>query len=153
MDLESAKRANFGQVLMRASRLWNEEALRRLHERPGYRGIRASHLALLPHLDWEGVRPTELAARVGVSKQAVGPLLDELEAMGLIEKIVDSRDARARLVRLRPEAREAIMEGLAVLAEVGHDVEAEVGEGTLAATLPVLRRILDALEERVRQKE
>lgn len=146
MELESAKRASFGQVLMRAARLWNELALERLHERAAYRDIRASHLGLMPHLDFVGVRPGELANRLGVSKQAVGPLLDELEMMGFVEKVVDPRDARARLVRLRAEAREAIAEGLRVLAEVGEEVEQQASAGLLDALLPGMQRVLGALE-------
>ncbi|MEO2006862.1 MAG: hypothetical protein ABGY41_22515, partial [Candidatus Poribacteria bacterium] len=37
---------------------------------------------LFPHIDFEGIRLTVLAARLGISKQAVGQLVGELQSMG-----------------------------------------------------------------------
>jgi len=57
--------------------------------------LTASHMHITQHLALEGSRPTELAARAGVSKQAMGKLVDQCEAWGLIERQSDPRDARA----------------------------------------------------------
>jgi DNA-binding MarR family transcriptional regulator len=151
--LEDAKRANVGQMLVRAARLWNELALARLRGIERYADIRASHLALLPYLDWEGSRLTDLAARVGVTKQAVQPLIDDLERMGVVERIADSADARARLVRLRPEAALAIADGLRVLSSVEADIAAELGPDVLSGLLPGLLQVVSVLERHVSGRE
>ena len=67
--------------LFKAARLINEDAIARVRERTG-EPVRVAHTALLPHVDLEGTRLTELARRMGVTKQAVGQLVDELEQMG-----------------------------------------------------------------------
>jgi DNA-binding MarR family transcriptional regulator len=50
------------------------------------------------HLSLQGSRLTELAQAAGMSKQAMGNLVDQCEAWGLIKRENDSRDARAKRV-------------------------------------------------------
>lgn len=65
----------------------------------------ASHIHITRHLALEGARLTDLAQRAGMSKQAMGKLVDQCEAWGLVRRDADARDARA--VRI-------------VFTEVGH---------------------------------
>ncbi|MDI1244589.1 MAG: MarR family transcriptional regulator [Rhodoferax sp.] len=57
--------------------------------------LTASHVHITQHLSLAGSRLTELAARAGVSKQAMGKLVDQCEAWGLVQRQPDLRDARA----------------------------------------------------------
>src|SRR5688572_7630686 len=84
--LDRATRASTLQLLFRAARLLDGAAVARVRADPAAAAMRTAHTALLPHLDFTGVRLTELATRVGVSKQAVAPLIDDLEAMGTVER-------------------------------------------------------------------
>jgi DNA-binding MarR family transcriptional regulator len=60
--------------------------------------LTASHIHITRHLAFEGSRLTELATRAGVSKQAMGKLVDQCEAWGLVQRQSDLHDARARRV-------------------------------------------------------
>jgi DNA-binding MarR family transcriptional regulator len=60
--------------------------------------VSAAHIHITRHLALEGSRLTELAAQAGMSKQAMGKLVDQCEAWGLVTRTHDARDARARLV-------------------------------------------------------
>lgn len=64
--------------------------------------LMASHVHITQHLALEGSRLTELAARAGVSKQAMGKLVDQCEAWDLVQRQSDPRDARACLVLFTP---------------------------------------------------
>jgi DNA-binding MarR family transcriptional regulator len=64
--------------------------------------LTASHVHITRHLALAGSRLTELAARAGVSKQAMGKLVDQCEAWGLVQRQPDLRDARACLVMFTP---------------------------------------------------
>lgn len=60
--------------------------------------LTASHIHITRHLALEGSRLTDLAQRAGVSKQAMGKLVDQCEAWGLVQRESDAQDARARRV-------------------------------------------------------
>lgn len=54
-----------------------------------------------------GTRITELAESAQVTKQTASVLVDQLEALGYVERVSDPSDARARLVRLAARGRRA----------------------------------------------
>lgn len=52
-------------------------------------------LRVTQHLDEAGARLSTLAARAGISKQAMGQLVRQCERWGLVAREADARDARA----------------------------------------------------------
>ena len=85
-----------------------------------------------------------MAAKAGITKQAVGQLVDELEAMGYVQRVPDPTDARARLVVYTDRGRAAMFEGLAALARVEARVadaipDVDALRATLAAIIARLR--------------
>src|SRR5262245_61007003 len=115
--LETKKRASVAQLLFKCARLLNERAISRVNAQGKAPALRPSHTNLFPHIDFQGVRITELARRLDISKQAVSQSVAELEALGVVELLVDPEDARARLVRFTSKGAEGIAEGLRVLGE------------------------------------
>lgn len=135
---EARKRASFVQVLFRAARLCNEEGIRRVRAAVGDTSVRTAHTALFPHIPFAGIRLTELAARVGVSKQAVQQLVDELEAMGLLAREPDPSDGRAKRIVFTDHGKAALLHGLGVLDGIGAELQARVGAAALATAHDVL---------------
>lgn len=60
--------------------------------------VGAAHIHITRHLALEGSRLTDLAARAGMSKQAMGDLVNQCEAWNLVRREPDPLDARARRV-------------------------------------------------------
>ena len=60
--------------------------------------VGAAHIHITRHLAVGGSRLTDLAQRAGMSKQAMGDLVDQCEAWGLITREPDPHDKRARTV-------------------------------------------------------
>jgi DNA-binding MarR family transcriptional regulator len=126
--LEVAKRASVGQLLMKCGRLFNDMGVEAMRNEMGFEGLRAAHTNLFPHIDLDGTRLTDLAKRVGISKQAVGQLVDELEEMGALERAPDPNDGRAKLICFAREGgKSVLLRGLAVLGELEADMEAHIG--------------------------
>ena len=130
---EAARDAATLQLLFKASRLANERALARVAEGAGARdtggaaGHRPAHTALFPYLDFDGVRLTDLAVRVGVTKQAVGQLVDDSVAAGMVERLDNPTDKRAKRIRFSRRGYAALMHGLGVLHKIEDSLRDVVG--------------------------
>jgi DNA-binding MarR family transcriptional regulator len=99
--------------------------------------ISAAHIHITRHLALQGSRLTELAEAAGMSKQAMGKLVDQCEAWGLVSRQDDPRDARARRVVFTAVGlawlqafQEAVLQAEAEFREaVGQDVATVVALG------------------------
>jgi DNA-binding MarR family transcriptional regulator len=67
--------------------------------------LSAAHVALWRYPGLEGVRPSQLADRVGITKQSVNDLLGHLEERGYLLRVPDSVDGRAPVIRLTAKGR------------------------------------------------
>ena len=87
--------------------------------RAGFDDLRLPHMAVLQFPGPDGVRPSVLAERAGMSKQAMNQLLLSLERLGYIERRDAPGGGRARVVRLteRGHAASALLEELLVDVE------------------------------------
>lgn len=139
--LADAKAKSTAQLLFRCARRVNEVALARVRRRAGV-ALRATHTSLFPHVDLAGTRQTELARRLGITRQAVHQLVGELEALGVLERVADPGDARATLVRFTRKGRAGLLDGLALLGEL----EAEMARALGATRMDALHDALAALD-------
>ena len=61
--------------------------------------VGAAHIHITRHLAIKGSRLTDLATSAGMSKQAMGDLVTQCEAWGLVTREVDAYDRRAKKVQ------------------------------------------------------
>ena len=145
-QLEQRKQASTLQLLYKAARLLNERSVDRVRLRHPEVPLRAAHTALFPHIDLEGTRITEIASRMGITKQAVGQLVDDLQAVGMVERVPDPSDGRAKLVCFTAAGRAALLDGLAVLGELEAELATEIGSARMAALHEALAALLAVVE-------
>src|SRR4029079_11374484 len=113
----------------------------------GATNLRLAHTQLFPHIAFDGTRMTEIAKRLEVTKQAIGPLVDDLVAAGMVERIPDPSDQRAKLIRWTRQGRRALEHGLGVLAQLEREIAASVGRARMAALADTLEAVVAALDE------
>ncbi len=65
-------------------------------------GLSASHVHLTRHLAVQGSRLTDLARLANMSKQAMGKLVDQCQAWGMVVREPEGFDARARRIVFTP---------------------------------------------------
>lgn len=106
----------------------------------GFLDITTSHIYVFQTPGPEGVRPTELARRTQMTKQAMNHLLAGLQAGGYLDRAAAPGDGRARVLRLteKGHALTKIIQGSAAEIEhrwsdaIGshrmHDLEAALSE-------------------------
>jgi DNA-binding MarR family transcriptional regulator len=117
------------------------EDLRRGLAEQGYDNIREGHGCVFGFIEPEGSRLTFLAETSGLTKQAVGEAVDDLQKLGYVERVPDPTDGRAKLVRLTARGADARAAGRAILDEVERRWAAELGEERVAAMRETLEDI------------
>ncbi|MFI1724230.1 MarR family winged helix-turn-helix transcriptional regulator [Streptomyces sp. NPDC020489] len=107
----------------------------------GFSGVRPMHGFAFARLAPDGATVTELAAHLGVTKQAASQLVDELVRKGYVERRPHPVDARARLVVLTEQgwactraAEEAAAEAVRAWVDV-------IGEGEVRGLRDRLTRL------------
>ena len=143
--LAAEKRASAGQLVIKAGRRFDELAVRRLRAL-GVAELRTAHTRLLPHIDLEGTRPTEVARRLGITKQAVAPLIHDMVTWGVLESTPDPADRRAHVVRFTERGREALLHGLSVLNALETELSEIVGAACMARLGDDLFALVSALD-------
>jgi MarR family transcriptional regulator, temperature-dependent positive regulator of motility len=88
--------------------------------------VRRVHAQVFENLDPGGARLTVLAERAGMTHQAMGDLVTELVGHGLLERVPDPADGRARLVRATAAGAAAIAAGQESLRELGERWDREL---------------------------
>jgi len=146
-DAKDSGTATFGPALFECARLLDEIAQAEVNRQAGRRLLTPALVRLLPYLSRDGIRPTELARRVDVTKQAVGQALAGLEAMGLVELVPDPSDGRARLVRLTAAGEAAYAHGHDVLSFYAGQLAARLGKARFTALSASLHDALAVLHD------
>jgi DNA-binding MarR family transcriptional regulator len=111
--------------------------LERLHER-GFDDLDAAHMSVFQYPGPQGSRPSELAARLHVSKQALNYLLGELERLDYLERRPDPDDLRSKRVALTPRGVAAI----GVIRDAVGEMETAWAEQLGARRFAQLRKLL-----------
>ena len=120
----------------------SERMLAGLHAR-GYEDLVAAHLGVLQYPGPENMRPSDLAARTRMSKQALNYLLGQMEELGYLERVPDVADQRFKRIRLTGRGRAAS----AAMREIVLEVEAEWTARLGPRRFAELRELLAQLNE------
>jgi DNA-binding MarR family transcriptional regulator len=91
--------------MMRVAHQWIlDNGLARIRA-SGFDDLGRFHLGMFRANTPDGLRPTEIAERLGITKQSVNQALRDLESGGYLTLEPDPTDGRARVVRLTAEGR------------------------------------------------
>ncbi len=143
--LDAAQVDHLGVPLWRASRAY-VGLMMAGYRRLGYDDLTESHTALLPHLDIAGTRITTLAERAGLTKQAIGQMVSDLEALGYVVRSPDPRDARAKIVRYTSKGQRFVRDGQTIKKDLQARCRALIGEERFAAFAEQLEALATQLE-------
>ena len=103
-----------------------DERVRQAMRDAGY-DVTVAQARLAQRIAEEGTRLTELADRAGVTKQTASLLVAALEREGLVERVPDPADGRARLIQLSSRGRQAAQRAMEVVIGVEGEWTAHLG--------------------------
>src|SRR5579859_618956 len=104
----------------------------------GFDDLRLPHMAVLQYPGPDGVRPSVLAERAGMSKQAMNQLLMSLERLGYITRENAPGGGRARIVRFTLRGYAVWERMVQLLVEVEDEWREVLGEQRFAELKEIL---------------
>ncbi|MCV9938387.1 MarR family winged helix-turn-helix transcriptional regulator [Boseaceae bacterium BT-24-1] len=129
-SLSAWRHANIGRLLNNAVRRFEARVLDLMSE-CGHTETRIAHVSLTRNLDVDGTRLTELARRASMSKQAMGELVDQCAALGLVTRAVDPSDRRARIVAFTAAGLAWLEDFRAAVDIAEREMRSELGEESM----------------------
>jgi DNA-binding MarR family transcriptional regulator len=103
-----------------------DERVREAMRDAGY-DVTVAQARIAQRIAEDGTRLTELAERAQVTKQTASLLVAALEREGLVERVPDPGDGRARLIRLSARGRQAAQRAMEVVIGVEREWAEHLG--------------------------
>ena len=131
---------HIGIRLWRAAQLWKKEFDAGMVAM-GHGWFAHARAGLIAYLDRKGTRQGDLTQRSGLTKQAVQQFVDELVADGIVERVADPADGRARIVVFTARGRNVLADANVVKRRIEADFRKRLGTDRfrqLAETLALL---------------
>ncbi len=135
---DSWRQTHFGRLLGHAMRRFDERVLHlmaddeavplALSHLAARDKVGAAHIHITRHLALEGSRLTDLAEAAGMTKQAMGDLVNQCEAWGLVVRQPDPHDKRARMIQFTPTGLAWLAAFKSAVAQTEEEFRAAVGE-------------------------
>ena len=95
----------------------------------GFNDVREGHGCVFGFIDLDGgSRLTDLADRAGLTKQAVGEAVAELQRLGYLERVPDPEDGRAKIIKLTQRGVDAALTGRRLFKEIEDEWAERYGE-------------------------
>ncbi|GCD32350.1 MarR family transcriptional regulator [Streptomyces chrestomyceticus JCM 4735] len=132
-------RRNLPQLLGDARR-WFEEGLLAAVEAGSATPVSPTQTQLFAVLDGEGTTVSELARRMGVTRQTAHQAVHSLIAAGLLEQVPDPASARQRLIRRTEEGERAHRRAVRTIEQLEDQLAERIGREAADA----LRAALEA---------
>jgi DNA-binding MarR family transcriptional regulator len=110
----------------------------------GFSGLTLPHMAVLQFPGPDGARPTTLAERAGMSKQAMNQLLRSLQSLGYIARSDATDEGRARIICFTKRGRAAWAKTHDLLHDIEREWTAELGPKDFAQLKALLCRVWES---------
>jgi DNA-binding MarR family transcriptional regulator len=105
----------------------------------GFTDLQPVHLAVFSFPPPDGVRPSDLARRIRMSRQATNHVIGQLEALGYLERRAERKGERRRIY-LTPRTWGMVKLVHATLLEIQGELAADIGPNRFGDFMTTLRR-------------
>lgn len=110
----------------------------------GHPRMREGYSCVFGFIDTDGgSRLTDLAERSGLTKQAVGEVVVELERIGYVRRCPDPADRRAKVITLTARGRDGCAAARRLAAEIESEWAAQLGDDLVAQLREAAERVAE----------
>jgi len=117
---------------------WADESLQNLLRAEGWPTLPRTQSTIMVNVADGCTRPSELARRLGITRQAIQQTIAEMEAIGLVQLSPDPDDARAKIVEFSPKGASIQRAALRAIRALDAELEKRLGK----REFDILKRVL-----------
>lgn len=147
-DLETLRRYRNSRLyrpLARVLRTYNRSMVSAIQAR-GFSDFSPAFPQILSNLDTEGTRIGVLALRAGLTRQAAGQLVAEIERRGYVQRRSAPDDARATIVRFTVRGRRLLENVFELVEQTEDGFAALLGQAEYERLKAALARLADHID-------
>ncbi|MDP3307093.1 MarR family winged helix-turn-helix transcriptional regulator [Methylotenera sp.] len=137
LAMENSEITPMGRLLLDAFKWFDESLLASLNAQ-GWPNISHSQSIVMAYLPNEGIRISELARRLGISRQAAQKSVSELEMAKLVTTEIDPTNLSAKTVILTHQGKAIVKAALDAFAEIEQQLSARIGNAEISHMRMVL---------------
>ena len=143
-SLLSQYKGNLPRHLIALSRHIQSTVMQQLQEGDKHRALRMSFEPYISMVG-KGCRLTELAERLGISKQSCNQTANQMEKAGYIQRVAAPLDGRGKIVVLTGRGKTLVADGSGVMADIAADFDRHIGTRNLTALTSTLIKLAQGL--------
>jgi DNA-binding MarR family transcriptional regulator len=110
----------------------------------GFKGLSLAHMAVFRYPGPDGERPSAVAERANMSKQAMNRLLGSLEDLGYLRRSDAPDEGRARIVHFTKRGHAAYAKAVDILHDIERDWMAVLGPKDFTRLKEILFRVWES---------
>lgn len=107
---------------------WTDESLQNLLRAEGWPTLPRTQSMIMVNVADGCTRPSELARRLGITRQAIQQTIAEMESLGLVQLSLDPADARAKIVEFSPKGASIQRAALKAVRALDAELEKRLGK-------------------------
>jgi DNA-binding MarR family transcriptional regulator len=138
--LSTREHPHLGVLFERARRLLYAAIIARFRAE-GFDDVREGHGSVFVFMRPGGTRLTELARRARMTKQSMGELVRDLEALGYVERRPDPDDGRAKIVVFTPSGERVNAIGIEAITDMERQWARSLGRQRMEALRAALEEL------------
>jgi len=119
---------------------WVDESLQLTLQSAGWERMNRTKSMIMLNIIYGVTRPIQLAGNLGVSRQAVHQILQEMSREGLVELIEDPSDRRAKIVVISKAAANISRDVQNAMAAIEEEVARRIGSRALQQLQTALQK-------------
>jgi DNA-binding MarR family transcriptional regulator len=140
----SQYQGNLPRHLIALSRYIQSSVMQQLQKAYHHQDLRMSFEPYISMIG-EGCRLTELAERLGISKQSCNQSANQLEKAGYIRRVADPLDGRGKIVVLTRQGKTLIKDGYIVITAITAEIDRLIGTNKLTTLTEMLLKLAQGL--------
>lgn len=137
-SIQERYRDNFARHIMGVGLYLQSEIMTRLTDDYGHRELRLHYEPYITIIGHQGSRLSNIAALLGISRQAANQTVNQIESAGYLMRRPDPSDRRAKRLVATGRGRQLIKDGTAVATALQEELEQITGDSSIREAMDVL---------------